>query len=237
VNRDLDAFAGRIAHDLRNALAPQRMLLARLKRSPDAMAVAHAAERLDATVRRADRLIASLLAFARGGAGADDDACASVRVTAREAAEDLAPVVVDADASVRLDVHEVAVRCSQPLLHTVLVNLLGNAVKFVRGRPRREVSISARVAGPWCEIAVSDTGPGIPPDWQTRVFAPFVRVPGTTASGSGIGLATVHRIVRAHGGDVSVRSNASEGVTFVVRLPMAREPGEPREVTRSTAGE
>jgi signal transduction histidine kinase len=225
VNRDLDAFAGRIAHDLRNALAPQRLLVARLRRSADATSVADTAARLDATGRRAERLIQSLLAFARGGAASPGDASASAAAVAREAAEDVAPLVVDVDASIRLALDDAVVRCSPALLHTVLVNLLGNALKFVRGRANRDVSLSTRTVGAFCEISVSDTGPGIPDAWRSKVFDPFTRVPGTTAPGFGIGLATVHRIVRGHGGDVFVRPNPGAGVTFVVQLPIATAPG------------
>jgi signal transduction histidine kinase len=105
----------------------------------------------------------------------------------------------------------------------VLLNLIGNAVKFVSGRPRGDVTVRLRRAGTMAEVAVSDTGPGIPEEWRPRIFAPFARVPGTTAAGSGIGLATVHRIVRGHGGDVAIVANAVEGVTFVVTLPAAGE--------------
>ncbi len=103
-----------------------------------------------------------------------------------------------------------------------MMNLIGNAVKFVTGRSRREVRISARRVGSDCRVTISDTGPGIPEGWRTKIFEPFVRVPGTVEPGSGIGLATVNRIVRAHGGDVEVTANGKEGVVFVVRLPLCR---------------
>jgi signal transduction histidine kinase len=71
---------------------------------------------------------------------------------------------------------------------------------------------------------VRDTGPGIPAASLSRIFDPFYRVPGATAEGTGIGLATVHRIVAAHGGKVTVDSTLGAGATFSVRLPLAEAP-------------
>jgi signal transduction histidine kinase len=223
VNRDLDAFAGRIAHDLRNVLAPLALLTRRLRHSPDAVAVGRTADQLDALGYRAARLIESLLAFARGGASTANSAVGSVADAVREAAADVAPLATELSVTIAVEVEDVRVRCPPALLYTVVSNLVGNAVKFVAGCSQRDVAVVARAIDGRCEIAVSDTGPGIPAEWRARVFEPFVRVPGTTAAGSGIGLATVHRIVRAHGGVIVVRSDPGEGTTIVVQLPLASD--------------
>jgi signal transduction histidine kinase len=187
VNRDLDAFAGRIAHDLRNALGPLLVLTARLRRTSDPAALHRTADQFDALGRRAARLIDSLLAFARGTDTAGP-MVGSVPDVVREAADDVAPLAAELSAAIHVDLEDVRVRCPPMLLYTVISNLVGNAVKFVAGRPRRDVRIVAHARDGRCEIAVSDTGPGIPPDWRARVFEPFVRVPGTAraapASGS-----------------------------------------------------
>jgi signal transduction histidine kinase len=67
------------------------------------------------------------------------------------------------------------------------------------------------------EIAVTDEGVGIPMDALDHIFDPFFT---TKPGGSGLGLATVHRIVEQHGGDVRVESRVGEGTTFRVRLPV-----------------
>jgi signal transduction histidine kinase len=103
--------------------------------------------------------------------------------------------------------------------------LLGNALKFIEGCERREISITARCSGGSCEIAIKDTGPGIPEPDRARIFEPFYRVPGVRAPGQGIGLATVERIVHAHGGTIEVESELGVGTTFRVHLPaLAVEP-------------
>jgi signal transduction histidine kinase len=95
-----------------------------------------------------------------------------------------------------------------------------NALKFMEGRPVRRVVVSAHVREGGCVLEVEDTGPGIDPDALPHIFEPFYRAPGTRASGHGIGLATVQRIVTASGGEVSAESALGVGTTFRVRLPL-----------------
>ena len=111
-------------------------------------------------------------------------------------------------------------RCAPGLLHIVAVNLIGNALKFLDGQPERRVMVRATPANGTCELIVADTGPGIPADSLPRIFEPFYRVPGTHTAGTGIGLATVHRIVEARGGTVTVESGMRHGSVFRVRLPL-----------------
>jgi len=106
-------------------------------------------------------------------------------------------------------------------LEQVAWNLIGNAVKFTPKGGR--VSVAVRRAGAVAEIAVRDTGAGIPGDALAHVFEPFWRA-GGTAEGVGLGLAIVHDIVDRHGGAVHVMSAGRDlGATFVVSLPLAAE--------------
>jgi two-component system sensor histidine kinase AtoS len=70
------------------------------------------------------------------------------------------------------------------------------------------------------EIAIADTGVGIPPEVLERVFEPFFT---TKRAGSGLGLPTVHRIVENHGGSLALESRTGAGTTVRVRLPAARD--------------
>jgi two-component system sensor histidine kinase PilS (NtrC family) len=76
-----------------------------------------------------------------------------------------------------------------------------------------------RALEPWVEIAVADTGEGILPEDQNRIFEPFFT---TKAEGTGLGLATVHRVIEGHGGSIRVESQEG-GTTFRLRLPGAEE--------------
>jgi signal transduction histidine kinase len=84
------------------------------------------------------------------------------------------------------------------------------------------VVVTTETADGWCALDVEDSGPGIPAGSVRKIFDPFYRVPGVTAPGTGIGLATVHRIVEAHHGTVEVVSPPGAGARFRVRLPVRR---------------
>ena len=224
-NRDLDAFAGRVAHDLRNLLSPVSVAASALGRRELAPGVVQGiAGRLERVSRRAEGLIGALLLFARAGAEPGPSASTSVRQALHEVLEDLEPSVRNLGVRVSLQVEDEWVACGQSLLHSALANLVGNAVKFLEGCDLREVRVTARRTGEYCEITVVDTGPGFPPEVQRDLFLPFYRVPGTRGRGTGIGLATVHRILSAHHGTVTAHSDGRRGSVFTVRLPRSPVP-------------
>jgi signal transduction histidine kinase/CheY-like chemotaxis protein/HPt (histidine-containing phosphotransfer) domain-containing protein len=131
------------------------------------------------------------------------------------------------------------VRTDGARLRQVLLNLLGNAVKYTR-----EGSIKLKVQrcdpvnmgmpvpewariGVWVEFAVIDTGPGIAPEDQQRIFEPFIRLERDLAEqGAGLGLALTGRLCHALGGNVHVESDGEHGSSFIARLPLG-VPGEP----------
>jgi signal transduction histidine kinase len=118
----------------------------------------------------------------------------------------------------------------------ILVNLLGNAVKFtpVAGTVTVDIGVAdaaepgARVRGdgPWVYIRVSDTGPGIAPEQHEQIFAPFVQgQSGHTRrkDGTGLGLTISRRLARLMSGDVTVHSVLGDGAVFTLWLPEAKE--------------
>jgi signal transduction histidine kinase len=108
-------------------------------------------------------------------------------------------------------------------LTQVLINLVGNAVKFTDAG---SVDISARAVDGFFEIAVRDTGPGIAPEDQTRIFDEFQQVDDSSTrkkGGSGLGLAISRRIVEMHGGDITVESELGKGSTFRILVPVRAE--------------
>ena len=105
-------------------------------------------------------------------------------------------------------------------LRQILLNLVGNAVKFTE---TGGVGLSLRSSGSSLEIAVADTGPGIPADRLDVVFGEFEQLDhglGTRQGGTGLGLAIVRRIVGLMGGEVRAESRVGEGATFRVLLPL-----------------
>src|SRR5690606_38694912 len=106
----------------------------------------------------------------------------------------------------------------------IVLNLLSNAVKFTPTGGR--VTIGCGVRDGQVVITVSDTGPGIPKEYQESIFDPFVQVGRSLTSGhegTGLVLAMSRDMARAMGGDLSVFSEAGEGSTFTFFLPRNNE--------------
>lgn len=219
-NAQLDWFAGSIAHELRNALAPTAIIAGSLETAPGPEQQARLARYLHGMSARAEEIISGLLTYARAGA-ADPSRTADVRAETEIVLRELEPRIREAGADVAAEI-EAPVRtgCPPELLRIVLLNLVGNAVKYLEGRPERRVTVSAGPAeAGFVRIRVEDTGPGIPESGRERLFEPFYRIPGTRVPGIGLGLATVKRIVSACGGDIGVESEPGRGTAFEVRLP------------------
>src|SRR5262249_37896553 len=104
----------------------------------------------------------------------------------------------------------------------VLLNLLSNSCKFTN---EGEVTLKVRklVDGcDWIELAVADTGIGMTPEQQAKLFQEFTQADSLTArryGGTGLGLALSRKLARMRGGDVTVTSEAGKGSVFTVRLP------------------
>jgi signal transduction histidine kinase len=222
-NRELDDFAGRVAHDLKSALAPLAMAPSLMRRDAvDPGRIADLANRNERAAKRAASIVDSLLTFARNTRTASENEECEVEPVVRAVVEEMAPLAARIDAT--LLVEEVAharIRCDTGLLHVVLANLIGNAVKYLESCPQRFVVVSAYIDGAYCRIDVADTGRGIAREEQARIFTPFYRVAGSAVEGSGLGLATVRRIVDARGGRVTVDSDLGNGSRFHVWLPLA----------------
>jgi signal transduction histidine kinase len=102
----------------------------------------------------------------------------------------------------------------------VLLNLVGNAIKFTEAG---EVLVEVTADADGLELAVADTGPGIPLAEQARIFEEFHQVDSSSTrrqGGTGLGLAIARRIVELHGGSIGVESTPGRGSRFTVRLPL-----------------
>ena len=135
----------------------------------------------------------------------------------------------------RGDDRPILVAADRGRLREIVLNLLSNAVKFTPAPGRVVVSLATEpaarpAAGPadadpasarpsLVEIAIRDTGPGIEPADQERIFEKFVRIAGAATPGTGLGLPISRELARLHGGDLTVESSPGLGSTFIVRMP------------------
>ena len=112
-------------------------------------------------------------------------------------------------------------------LRQILFNLLSNACKFTK---QGEVKLRARRmadGGDWIELAVVDSGIGMTPEQQAKLFEEFSQADATTAQrfgGTGLGLAITRKLARMMGGEVTVASEPGKGSVFTVRLPSSATP-------------
>jgi signal transduction histidine kinase len=122
-----------------------------------------------------------------------------------------------------VEVQELGTITVDPMrLRQILLNLLSNACKFTK---EGEVALHGRRVsngGAWIELSVSDTGIGMTPEQQAKLFEEFTQADATTAQrfgGTGLGLAITRKLARMMGGDVTVTSEPGKGSVFTVRLP------------------
>jgi NtrC-family two-component system sensor histidine kinase KinB len=102
----------------------------------------------------------------------------------------------------------------------VLTNLVSNALRYVN--QDGQIQMTAKKIGPHVHLSVRDNGPGIPAEYQSKIFQKFVQVKGRQPGGTGLGLAICKEIVRAHGGAIWVESSPGQGSTFTFTLPVAQ---------------
>jgi signal transduction histidine kinase len=215
-----------VSHDLKQPLTVMTGYLELLemfqKLEPRSM---HYVDMLQNAVRTMRMLIDDILNLARIESGVQIHAVPMRldELTAR-ILDELAPTA--RMTSIHLQAHDLEkappVLADATLLHTILGNLIGNAIKYTP--PEGEVTIRAEAQGDRLWISVQDTGIGVSPGDQARIFDRFYRVrrPETQhIEGTGLGLAIVKRLVEAHGGEISLRSALGEGSTFTFSLPVA----------------
>jgi PAS domain S-box-containing protein len=221
------AFLATMSHELRtplNAMIGYSELL--LLGIPEEMpaGVRPHIERIDLSARHLLQLIEEVLTFSRIEAGSERVHYEIVQLNdvMREVNAVMLPLTTAKGLEFRIDVPTVSIQLvTDPRkIRQILVNLLGNATKFTdRGR----ITLRSFVEDGSLVMQVSDTGIGISPEHQSRIFEPFWQVDnGKTRAvgGTGLGLAVTRELAQILGGTVSVESALGAGTTFTVRLPV-----------------
>lgn len=220
-NEDLEAFAHTVSHDLR---APLSTLdgYAQLLRDSAGERLSREElvylDRMDKASENMDRLIASVLEFARSGRGVQELEQIDLEILVREIWMELEQTYGDSHASLETAFELPEISTDPVLMKQVLTNLLDNALKFNTGlHAPLVVTGSRRIDGEFA-VFVRDNGPGIPGEETDNIFAPFRRLLHSTP-GLGIGLSTVKRAVESWGGRVWLESIPGSGSTFFFTVP------------------
>ena len=216
-----------VAHELNNPLSVLTGHAAILKGTADPK-IAERAQKMAAAAERCGRIVKNFLALARRQP--PERTRVALNQVVREALELLAyPFRVD-NVELRLELADrlPALTADSHQLHQVIVNLLSNAHHAVRDTPRpRSIAVTTgtTVGDRRVVLEVADSGPGINPQVQERLFEPFFTT-RPVGEGTGLGLAICKGIVEAHGGSLAVVSAPGQGATFRVELPVESAAAE-----------
>ena len=234
--KSLELLVGTIAHELRNPLAPLRGAaeVLQMRASGDPLA----GEAVAIVMRQIDllnRLVEDLVDQARMRAGKLrlDYAQLPLQRALREAITAVVPQAKTRDIALHVLCPEVplVIEADEGRLHQVLVNLIGNAIKYTPAGG--DVWITGTADQSHFLVKVRDNGQGIDAELLPKVFDAFTQAhEATTARGSGIGLglALVKQLVTLHQGTVEVRSDGpGKGSEFIVRVPLRRPQGQTPE--------
>jgi signal transduction histidine kinase len=225
-NRIKDNFLATLSHELRtplNAILGYTWMLRANALADDRRE--HALETVERNAKTVSRMLYDLLDVSRIASGklTLTMQLMDLRTLVLESVESVAPKVAENGLSLDVDTEKdpVLIQGDRARLQQVVWNLLSNALKFTPAGGR--INVTVKSDGKTATIVVQDSGIGIPPAFQSRVFEPFqqVRLKSTPQIGGlGLGLAIVHQIIELHGGTVTLQSEGEgKGSTFTVRLP------------------
>jgi signal transduction histidine kinase len=225
---ELEQFAGRVAHDIRNPLSAARMAAELAIRKSSDEAAREPVTRIIRSLSRADAITSALLDFARSGARPDPGARTELRTVIADLLGGFSTEAEQAGITLHCEpVPPVLVACSPGVYLSLLGNLVRNAIKYMGDVPIRRVTLRVMDEGDFIRTEVIDTGPGIAPENLRSLFAPYFRGQGAGTEGLGLGLATVKKLAEGHGGRVGVTSERGKGSTFWFELHRAGSSWEP----------
>jgi signal transduction histidine kinase len=225
-NRDLEQFAYVASHDLQEPLRKVssfcQLLQRRYAGQLDERADQYIAFAVDGA-QRMQQLINDLLAFSRVGRTTESFATVDLGAVAAAAAAQLESAREEASGEFRI-AGLPSVSGDAGLLQSLLVNLLGNGLKFRREGVPPVIRVDARRDGSTWEITVADNGIGIDPEYGEKIFVIFQRLHGREVyPGTGIGLALSKKIVEFHGGRIALVPGSGPGTTISFTLPVPPE--------------
>jgi signal transduction histidine kinase/ligand-binding sensor domain-containing protein/ActR/RegA family two-component response regulator len=227
VDRLKDQFLANTSHELRTPLFGI-IGLAESMRDQGMTDAAAARRQLDMIIdsgHRLHRLVGDILDFSRIDQGDLAIQCRPLQLSAIVASvlDLLRPLAQDKGLVLENEIPDglSLVEADEPRLEQILLNLVGNAIKFT---DQGTVSVAAAQEGDRVRIRVRDTGIGISEEHRWRIFEPFEQVDGSmkrSYGGAGLGLAVSRRLVELHGGEIEVESTPGEGSVLSFTLPVA----------------
>ena len=225
----IDEFLSIVSHELRTPLTAIKGCARTLLRHGPALEPATSEQLLrdiDHEAERLHRLVENLLELSRAGSNGAVRIHAeptAIETLIRRVVADMTPRAGDRRFRLRLATGLPRPRIDAVRIEQVIRNLVDNAVKY--SPPDGAIDIAASQTAGAVSVVVSDTGPGIAPEYRERVFDRFFRVepPGMNVGGAGLGLAICRRFVELHGGALWLDPAHTRGASFRFTLPLDGE--------------
>jgi PAS domain S-box-containing protein len=225
-NAELEAFAYTAAHDLRGPLRRMRTVLGILAEDELGIEKRSLVSRLTESAERMSELLEALLDLSRIGKQDLQREEVSLDDLIKRAVSELSPEAEGRQVKWQIGPMPI-VSCDPPMMQQALINLVNNALKYTKLQTSALIEIGQMQIGGENVIFVRDNGIGFKMEQADKLFTPFHRLhPERQFSGTGVGLATVDRIIRRHGGRVWAESKPNEGATFYFTIP---KPGAERK--------
>ncbi len=221
VNRELDAFSYSVSHDLRAPLRAiegfSQFLVKQYRAFLDERGQRYV-DHITSSVQRMTVLIEALLELARIGRVPIRIETVDLSAIAHSVVTDLRQAYPEREVTVDID-RDLVAHGDSRLLTVVLVNLIGNAWKFTSKSNDARLHFG-RLDTNRSTFFVRDNGAGFDMSYASRLFAPFQRLHKTEEfEGTGVGLATVQRVIARHSGQIRVEAEIGKGATFFFSLP------------------
>ena len=222
-NKELEAFAYSVSHDLRAPVRHIAGFTELLQKHSGAVLDEKSRHHIDMILDAANRmggLVDDLLAFSRIGRSETQKTTVKLEQLVKEIVSEMAPDTKDRKIAWRIG--ELPICYGDPaMLRLAFSNLVSNALKFTQTREQAEIEIGSLNHTPdEVVVFVKDNGVGFDMKYKDKLFGVFQRLHSQEAfEGTGIGLATVQRIIHQHGGKVWPESSIDRGATFYVSLP------------------
>jgi two-component system sensor histidine kinase CpxA len=221
-----------ISHELRSPLARLRVALDLAKEGANSSSL-RAHRRIELEAEKINDMIGNLLRLSRldALAGLPDKSEIDLAQLVRQAADEAALEAIQSGRSVKvLQAESCTIVGNEDLLHSILENLIRNAMRYTPEGTTVEMDLSKQFsAGAWHAIlSVRDYGPGVPPAHLTDIFEAFFRIEDSRnreTGGTGLGLSIAQRAVHLHSGSIRAMNMAQGGLKIEVRLPLGKVEG------------
>jgi signal transduction histidine kinase len=218
-NSELDSFVYRASHDIRSPISTAKGLITISKNETDIEQIKVYLDLQEKSLNKLESFVTAILDHSRNSRGEIALKPIYFDQLIDEIIQYTFPQSLIESCSCVIEISDDLFYSDPDRIHTVFINLIGNAVKYLdKSKPRFELFIKVEKVGHNIEIRIQDNGIGIPADLQPRIFEMFFRAT-QISTGSGLGLYIVKEAVQKMDGIISVNSQMGQGTCFNIILP------------------